>query len=190
MTTPENTTDRDPLIHLVGAMGSGGSAGYITDMESAGQRELVHSDTLPARGPWAELEALGFVRTDRVPGDDLFVRCTIPDGWKRQGSDHAMWSHIVDDRGVRRVAVFYKAAFYDRDAFVSIVNVGSDLVSGIIYGDDDVALPDVYEVLTDDERAAFHAAVADHRAKVADNPGIYGRDGRGERSRLLAELIR
>jgi predicted secreted protein len=29
-----------------------------------------------------------------------------------------MWSYIVDDEGTQRVAIFYKAAFYDRDAFM------------------------------------------------------------------------
>jgi hypothetical protein len=28
-----------------------------------------------------------------------------------------MWSSIVDDKGKEMVSIFYKAAFYDRDAF-------------------------------------------------------------------------
>lgn len=31
-----------------------------------------------------------------------------------------MWSYLVDELGRRRGAIFYKAAFYDRDAFMRL----------------------------------------------------------------------
>ena len=116
----ENTSNRDALLHLAGMMG--GQDRYITEMESAGQRELVHSDRLPteANPSDADFEAVGFTFGAVDPGDDLFRPATLPGGWKREGSDHAMWSYILDRHGRRRVSVFYKAAFYDRRAFMRL----------------------------------------------------------------------
>lgn len=121
--TIENTADRDPIIHILGAM-SDGTSGYIEGMEAAGQRQLVSSDVLPtSRGKDDEFIALGFTFGDRV--DDLFRKATLPPGWARRPSDHSMWSYIVDEKGNDRVAVFYKAAFYDRDAFMYLVEAKS-----------------------------------------------------------------
>jgi hypothetical protein len=124
----ENTSKRDREIHFAGMWG--GQDRYISEMESAGQRELVHSDRLPAEaGPSdADFEAVGFTFGAVDPGDDLFRPATLPEGWKREGSDHAMWSYILDQHGRRRVEVFYKAAFYDRKAFMRL-----NTVSGYAY---------------------------------------------------------
>ncbi|RKR92840.1 hypothetical protein BDK92_7322 [Micromonospora pisi] len=125
----ENTARRDPMLHLLGAM-SDGTDTYITDMEAAGQRQLVHSDLLPTRilgGSQAEFEAVGFEFGDPDPSDPMFRPATLPEGWKREGSDHAMWSYLVDGYGRRRVSIFYKAAFYDRSAHMSLNTVGSYL---------------------------------------------------------------
>ena len=148
----ENTSQRDPFLHLLGAV-SEGSSGYIENMEAEGQRQLVNSDVLPVDAPWTELEELGFTRTDPSASDDLFVNCTLPEGWRREGSDHAMWSYIVDERGIRRVAVFYKAAFYDRRAFARIEQPGRVIASSVIYGDGPVELPQQWGLLTEEERA-------------------------------------
>jgi hypothetical protein len=119
--TVENTSQRDPLIHLLGAM-SEGSDHYIEGMEAQGQRQFVNSQVLPVRmGDRAEYEALGFTFGEPVEGDRLFVNATLPDGWEKRPSDHSMWSHIYDADGNERVAIFYKAAFYDRDAFMRLV---------------------------------------------------------------------
>lgn len=117
----ENTSRRDPLLNLVGMLGS--SSEYIEGMEAAGQRQIVNSDRLPVEIKWstqADLEALGFVFGEHDPGDNLFRKATLPAGWKREASDHSMWSYLVDEAGKRRVAVFYKAAFYDRRAFMRL----------------------------------------------------------------------
>lgn len=123
MRNPENTSKRDPLHHLVGLMG--GSDAYIEGMEAAGQRQLVHSDRLPtAANPGDDAYlAAGFTFGPVDAGDPLFRPATLPDGWTKQGSDHDMWSYVVDELGRRRVAVFYKAAFYDRRAFMRLESV-------------------------------------------------------------------
>lgn len=124
---PRDTQREDPLLILAQAMGSvsrgGKPSDFIEEQEAQGQREMVNSDVLPIRingGTKEDFEALGFVFEDGKI-DDLFRPATLPMGWKREGSDHDMWSYIVDETGAQRVAIFYKAAFYDRDAFMSLV---------------------------------------------------------------------
>jgi hypothetical protein len=120
MTAPRNITD--PLERLLVAASPGG----IEASEAQGQRELVASTVVPTdllRSTKADYEALGFVFGDVVAGDPLFQNVTLPSGWTREGSDHAMWSYICDETGRKRVAVFYKAAFYDRKAHMSLDQV-------------------------------------------------------------------
>lgn len=140
MTKPINTYKIDPIVHLAGAM-SDGADDYITGMEAAGQRQIVQSTVIPRdRDAYsrditdATYEALGFVFGDAT--DDLFQEVTLPKGWSRNGSDHNMWSHIVDQYGRERVAVFYKAAFYDRSAHASLTSVFGYVSSCAHHGSD------------------------------------------------------
>lgn len=117
----EDTSKRDPGIHLDGLLAAGND-GYIMNMEAQGQRQLVNSTVLPVeiQGAFVDWEAHGFVFGDPVADDPLFREVTLPEGWRKEPSDHDMWSYVVDAAGVRRVAVFYKAAFYDRRAFMRL----------------------------------------------------------------------
>lgn len=101
-----------------------GTDGPIERQEARGQQALVKSDLLPPdrRGTPEEWEGLGFVFGDVVADDPLFQHATFPEGWVRRGSGHAMWSYIEDADGFERVAIFYKAAFYDRGAHAHITN--------------------------------------------------------------------
>jgi hypothetical protein len=129
-----NTSEQDAVINLVVAMDPRG----IEEQEAQGQRELVNSTLLPAKSNGNKLEdfeALGFTFGPVKENDPLFREATLPEGWTREGSEHAMWSYLVDERGIQRVSMFYKAAFYDRDAFMSIVNVGAKFVQNYIYTD-------------------------------------------------------
>jgi len=65
------------------------------------------------------LESLGFKFWDH-DGKDLFIECVMPAGWKKVPTDHSMWSNLLDDKGRIRANIFYKAAFYDRDAFMDM----------------------------------------------------------------------
>lgn len=49
--------------------------------------------------------------------DDLFYSVELPEGWKLEPTSHTLWSQLRDDKGRERALVFYKAAFYDREAF-------------------------------------------------------------------------
>lgn len=122
MSIPENTSARPMEAHLLGAM-SDGRSGYITGMEAAGQRQLVASTSLPASMTPAEDDylAVGFTFGPADESDPLFRPATLPAGWRKKASDHNMWSDVVDDLGRRRVAVFYKAAFYDRRASMQLI---------------------------------------------------------------------
>lgn len=189
-----NTSKQDPIVHLAGSMGAGPS-GYIEGQEAAGQRELVNSTKLPAiaRGRdygvdgWPEFEALGFRKGEPVPGDPLFVEATLPDGWRKEAGEHSMGSHIVDERGVRRVSVFYKAAFYDRRADMSLLNVGSNLATQVLYGDEPAALPEQWDVLTDAERTDFGEALLYALHEAEEYPTIYREQG--IRAKAVQELI-
>ena len=51
--------------------------------------------------------------------DDLFWNVELPEGWKVKATSHSMWNNLYDDKGRERASFFYKAAFYDRDAFIN-----------------------------------------------------------------------
>jgi hypothetical protein len=132
MTDIRNTTEdmRDPAnaaLFLLGQLASanpGDPTNAIMAMEAQGQRELVQSDRLPTQvhsdGGDEAFLALGFTFGEPDPRDPLFRPATLPPGWKREPTDHSMWSRIVDELGRERVAIFYKAAFYDRKADMSL----------------------------------------------------------------------
>lgn len=114
---------RNPGLVALGAltMGTGGS---IEASEARGQQELVASEQLPTRlrgCTEADLTKLGFVLGAAEPGDPLFRAAKLPPGWVKRATPRSMWSDIVDDRGRNRFVLFYKAAFYDRDAYMRIV---------------------------------------------------------------------
>ena len=66
------------------------------------------------------LEAAGVKFLGPVEGDPIFQRVTLPAGWSKKATDHSMWSNLVDDKGRVRARIFYKAAFYDRSATLSL----------------------------------------------------------------------
>ncbi len=110
-------------ILLRGMMGKDPSD-IIPEQEARGQREFVNSTTLPKKPSHLckQIEEMGIVFGEGV--DDLFIQVTLPEGWKKEPTDHSMWSRLVDNEGRERAKIFYKAAFYDRDAFLSITDIG------------------------------------------------------------------
>ncbi|WP_155054544.1 hypothetical protein [Streptomyces blattellae] len=165
----ENTSEnmKDPanaLLMLAASMGPGGSDQAIAEQERAGQTQLVNSDRLPAQiedhtgsdGQTA-FEALGFTFGKPDARDPLFRPATLPEGWKREASDHDMWSYLVDQLGRRRVAIFYKAAFYDRRAFMSLNTLFGYVTECVRQGKD---------IVTDDEWATRTAVAAELRRAV------------------------
>lgn len=98
--------------------------GGIETQEAAGQKSFCNAEKtqLPIRiipGTRKDFEAMGIKFGKNV--DDLFVEVELPLGWKVEPTDHSMWNMLVDDTGKKRAEIFYKAAFYDRDAFMRAV---------------------------------------------------------------------
>lgn len=117
---PENTTERPPIVHL-GEMMAKGQSAYIEDMERAGGRQMLTATALPVHGSeTADVQALGITWGPVVPDDPIFREATLPEGWKREEGEnpYGYWTHLVDETGRRRASIFYKAAFYDRSAFI------------------------------------------------------------------------
>jgi len=94
--------------------------GGIEAQEAAGQVSFVADQTLPIDCPREDLEALGFLFGENV--DDVFVNVKFPKGWTKEATDHSMWSDLKDSLGNVRGGIFYKAAFYDRNAALSLVS--------------------------------------------------------------------
>lgn len=118
MKTVTNTSKTSDMTLLAMAMFPGG----IEAMEAHGQSELVNSEVLPTIGLFRlrqMIEDAGGKIGSMVEGDDMFTEVTLPEGWKKKGTDHDMWSELFDDKGHKRASMFYKAAFYDRSAHIS-----------------------------------------------------------------------
>lgn len=182
--TPEDTTKRDALDHFAGVLG--GTERYIDDMNADGQRQVVASTALPTKSNYStdeDFAALGF-KFGPVCSDPMFREATLPDGWRREGSEHAMWSYILDERGIRRVSVFYKAAFYDREAFMGIINVGGDVATHWIYGDE--KKPKLNPALTADELADAKRSAENYLSEAERYPS---REDRVPRAQSLVKAV-
>lgn len=120
-------TSQNPNPEWLGS----GNPQAILDQEAKGQSEVVNSDQLPAklnlvdRGKQSIEEiyaAMGIKVVGPTEGDELFFDVQLPAGWKKEGTDHSMWNRLLDDKGRERATFFYKAAFYDRDAFINFTS--------------------------------------------------------------------
>jgi hypothetical protein len=121
--SPINTKKQDPLLFLAEAMMLGSSDGVIERQEAQGQCSFVGSDTLPTemgRGEKEALEKFGVKFLGPVEGDAIFQYVELPEGWKKESTDHSMWSNLIDDKGRIRGHIFYKAAFYDRSSHLNL----------------------------------------------------------------------
>lgn len=120
----------------------GGNPRAIEAQEEAGQQELARASQLPAKinnpraiDAKAAYERMGILvypfsekiarifkeQVKKIDNDPIFVSVILPSGWKIEPTDHSMWSNLKDGGGRIRASVFYKAAFYDRDAFSNLI---------------------------------------------------------------------
>jgi len=119
-------TKPNPLGLLAGALAGGNPSDLIESSERAGGQEILHGDSLPTeilRGSESEFTGLGFVLGEPYPDDPIFRPATLPEGWSKKDGEHqyGYWNYIVDETGRERVAIFYKAAFYDRHAHMELI---------------------------------------------------------------------
>lgn len=122
-----NETAATQMGHMMGmlgdAMGGTGAAAAAVNAERAGQASFVNSTTLPtemSQDAKKVLEEAGVKFLGAVPGDELFQYVELPAGWKKRSTDHSMHNNLLDDKGRVRATIFYKAAFYDRSASLSV----------------------------------------------------------------------
>ncbi|MEM6911065.1 MAG: hypothetical protein AAF555_05725 [Verrucomicrobiota bacterium] len=101
----------------------GGNPSAIENQEARGQQELCESTQLPTRvlhGDKSKLEEAGVKFGEPCKDDPIFCNAELPEGWKVEPTEHSMWSKLVDAEGKERAMIFYKAAFYDRHAFLNV----------------------------------------------------------------------
>lgn len=116
----------DAMGLILDALGCGDFGAAVERQEARGQRDLVASETLPTRlGVFRENAerdrrtlCLAGVKFLGPTDDPLFQRVELPAGWTKRKTDHHMWSELVDADGDVVASIFYKAASYDRDAFL------------------------------------------------------------------------
>lgn len=163
--SPHNTSADPAEVKLMVSMDADG----IYAQERQGQAQVLASTTLPTetRGRDAEFEALGFTFGAPVSGDPLFREATLPAGWSRKGTDHSMHSVIVDERGIDRVNIFYKAAYYDRKADMSILNVAYRFETEWVYGDE---TPTIHPLFTDQELLDILAEARSSLREIEEYP--------------------
>lgn len=103
----------------------------IENQEKRGQRAVVTNKRLPKATNYCsgyqskndtdftrqQYEKMGIKIIDDY--DDLFWNVQLPEGWDIKATSHPMWNELLDDKGRKRASFFYKAAFYDRDAFTN-----------------------------------------------------------------------
>lgn len=109
---------RDLKIDMLMMLAIGPEAA-VPLIERRGQTELTQSTKLPNKGSNDPESLESPIKWGPRPtGDALFRDATLPEGWTKKGSDHPMWSYVRDEKGRTRAEVFYKADFWDRDAFI------------------------------------------------------------------------
>lgn len=95
--------------------------GGIEAQEAQGQKDMVESQVFPKKHNGCvkeDFEKMGVVYGEDK--DDIFVNVTLPKGWQIKPTDHSMWSEILNEKGKVIANIFYKAAFYDRHAYISL----------------------------------------------------------------------
>lgn len=182
----ENTTKTDPLLLFAEALGN--PDGFIEAQEARGQAQVVASQQLPSEGDWSDLEALGFVKGEPVEGDGLFVNATIPEGWYKEATDHSMWSVIKDERGIERVMVGYKAAFYDRWARISVKSIPQEIVSILSFSEGELKAPDYWGILTPAEQELSLTAARSRLEQAKKDAELMGGEYWTEKVTRLQEI--
>ena len=115
-------TFMDALLY---AMEGKDPSAAIENQERRGQQSVVMNKRLPRKGRIRSAEEFDAREQYEKMGievlgeyDDLFYDVKLPDGWEIKATSHSMWNELRDDKGRLRAKFFYKAAFYDRDAFI------------------------------------------------------------------------
>jgi len=122
LTKPTNTTKAvlmNPALGFIAAALPDG----IEASEARGAQQMIISTVIPTDMSCSvdDLTRLGFEVGDVCKDDPIFRNVKLPEGWSRESTDHDMHTNILDEKGRKRFNVFYKAAFYDLRANLSMV---------------------------------------------------------------------
>jgi hypothetical protein len=96
----------------------------IEEMEKRGQIELIYSSSLPIfdserydRIVLENYKRLGIIILKTY---DIFHKVYLPDNMKLEPTEHSVWTNLTLN-GKVIAEIFYKAAHYDRSAFIRFV---------------------------------------------------------------------
>ena len=78
---------------------------------------------------------MGIVFGEQI--SDLFARVQLPDGWRKERTRNVLWSSLLDDEGRTRASIFYKAAFYNNQAFIRLCHRYNISSRPIVNGSED-----------------------------------------------------
>lgn len=181
-TTKEAEKNGLPFILQALALGTNGA---IEQMEADGQAELVSSTKLPTEGSdHPAFAAMGLTFGVVDENDPIFREATLPPGWtKKAALDHSMWSQLCDEKGRERASIFYKAAFYDRNAQIHPTprfSIRKDY-------DFKKANPGQVKVVVYDGDKPIHVVQFSVEQAIADNPAAYQRHWAGPSHPKAAE---
>jgi hypothetical protein len=111
----ENTSGQKPGFITV----FGCDPGTIERQEKEGQQQLINSSQLPKRGIENVCKEITIKGDSK--DDPLFVDVKLPAEWKIIETDSSFWSKLIDEKGITKANIFYKATFYDRRAFIQFI---------------------------------------------------------------------
>lgn len=116
-----------PKAMFATALAQGSSEGVVEMQERLAQAEVTGGGKTsevwfglriePVSGKNI-LEKAGVVFLDVV--EDPVQKVRLPEGWRLVPTEHDMWSNLEDAHGRVHATCFYKGAFYDRRAHVSL----------------------------------------------------------------------
>lgn len=89
--------------------------GTTNDMNYEDKRKIIDQNIFEYTQK--QYERIGIEIIDEY--DDLFWNVRLPEGWEIKATNHTMWNELIDNKGRKRASFFYKAAFYDRNAFIN-----------------------------------------------------------------------
>lgn len=106
----------------------GGSKTPVEDAEKSGQSRMIAKKQLPIKANSRTInnnqlrkkyQELGIEILSEA--DEYFYNVKLPSNIEIKATDHAMWNEVYQD-GNKIASFFYKASFYDKDAFISFDN--------------------------------------------------------------------
>lgn len=103
-----------------------------TDLVRDGAGESVRLPILMGRDGRVALEKAGVIFGSDA--DELFLNAVLPAGWSIKAEKHPLHSSLLDAAGRKRAAIFYKAAFSDQRADLTVLrryNIRSHVASDV-----------------------------------------------------------